>query len=425
MAAWGQPSVWGSQMCVRWQQKKGKGFPIEASRSTSIITSSSTTSVASSTMLSSGVSSKGFLMGPFQEGKLSQPSWTGDEPLSRLVSALISIKPLFALMSLGARQVLIGSAEKNGVPWRKLSEECLASDVYAEKDLLEDKSVIYPDYYVKNFHCYPDGNLSWKAASEVEAATSSMIIRAIPKAKNLEEAIKVLRGNWLRAIEDYHLVHSGNPEIRDILDVGCSVGISTRCLADTFPSAQVTGLDLSPYFVAVAQHKDKKEAAAGKRREKPIHWVHALGENTGLRAQSFDIVSLAYVIHECPQDATKGLLKEAFRLLRPGGTVALTDNSPKSKIIQNLPPPLFTLMKASEPWMDEYYSMDLEGLMYEVGFTNVKSQLTDPRHRTATGSLSNLQFRGEPSLLIIMYRGTSLLIVDMKWSNASEGLAPQ
>lgn len=326
-------------------------------------------------------------MGPFKEGELTRPSWTGDEPLSRLVSALISIKPLFAVMSLAARQVFIGSAEKNGVPWRKLSEECLASDVYAEKDLLEDKSVVYPDYYVKNFHCYPEGNLSWKAASEVEAATASMIIRAIPTAKDPEEATKVLRGNWLRAVEDHHFAHSGGREIKDVLDVGCSVGISTRCLADKFPSAQVTGLDLSPYFVAVAQHKDKKESAAGLRREKAIRWVHALGEDTGLPAASFDIVSLAFVIHECPQHATKALLKEAFRLLRPGGTVALTDNSPKSKIIQSLPPAIFTLMKASEPWMDEYYSLNLEELMHEVGFANVKSVLTDPRHRTATGTV--------------------------------------
>lgn len=67
-----------------------------------------------------------------------------------------------------------------------------------------------------------------------------MIIRAIPAAKNLEEANQVLRGNWLKAIENHHYAHLGSCEIRDILDVGCSVGVSTRCLADRFPSAQVT-----------------------------------------------------------------------------------------------------------------------------------------------------------------------------------------
>ena len=55
--------------------------------------------------------------------------------------------------------------------------------------------------------------------------------------------------------------------------------------------------------------------------------------------------------------------------------------------VQNLPPAIFTLMKSTEPWMDEYYTFDLEEEMEKIGFIHVESILTDPRHRTVTGSV--------------------------------------
>ncbi|XP_058105687.1 uncharacterized protein LOC131249130 isoform X1 [Magnolia sinica] len=319
----------------------------------------------------------------FEEGHLERPRWTGETPLSRLVGALISIKPLYSFMKLGARRVLISTAEKTNIPWRDMTKEILESEVYKELECVENPAIVYPDYYLNPFHAYDEGNLSWLAAAEAEAATMSMVRRAIPDAPSLDEANKIVRGNWLQAIEQHHLQYSGSSTIRDILDVGCSVGVSTRFLADKFPSANVTGLDLSPYFLAVAQYKDKRKAP----RTNPIRWIHANGEATGLPSNSFDIVSLAYVLHECPARAIVGLLKEALRLLRPGGTIALTDNSPKSKILQELSPVLFTLMKSTEPFLDEYYMLDLEQAMREAGFVTVCTNLTDPRHRTVTGTV--------------------------------------
>ncbi|KAK7830454.1 putative phycocyanin operon protein w [Quercus suber] len=148
----------------------------------------------------------------YEEGQLERPKWAGQTPLSRL-----------------------------------------------ELERIQNPSLVYPDYYLNPFHAYDEGNLSWLAAAEAEAATMSMARRAIPDASSLDEANEIIRGNWLQAIEQHHLQYSGNSTIRDILDVGCSVGVSTGYLADKFPSAKVTGLDLSPYFLAVAQFKEKKD----------------------------------------------------------------------------------------------------------------------------------------------------------------------
>ncbi|KAE8662803.1 seed biotin-containing protein SBP65-like [Hibiscus syriacus] len=181
----------------------------------------------------------------------------------------------------------------------------------------------------------------------------SMTLRAIPYASTLE-----------KATQEMH--------------IGCSVGLSTRFLTDEFPSAKVTGIDMSPYFLLVAQYKEKERSP----RKNPITWIHAAGENTGSQSESF-----GYVFHECPERAIIALVNEAFRLLKPGGTLSITDQAPKSKIIQELPPALFTLMKSTEPFLNEYNLTDLEGRLREAGFVTVKSMLTDPRHMTMTASV--------------------------------------
>ncbi|XP_022750827.1 uncharacterized protein LOC111299708 isoform X2 [Durio zibethinus] len=319
----------------------------------------------------------------YEEGERERPKWAEETPFSRLVKAFVSFKPLYSVLKLGARQVLISTAEKNNIRWREMRREILESDVYNELHSIENPSLQYPDYYLSPFHAYEEGNLSWMAAAEAEAATMSMTRRAIPYASSNEEATQELRGNWLQAIKQHHMKHSGNATIETILDIGCSVGLSATFLADEFPSAKVTGLDLSPYFLSVAQFKEKKRAP----RKNPIRWVHAAGEDTGLPSKSFDLVSFAFVFHECPERAIIALVDEAIRLLRPGGTFALTDQAPKSKILQELSPALFTLLKSTEPFLNEYFLTDMEGRLREAGFVNIKTMLTDPRHMTMTATV--------------------------------------
>ncbi|KAK7342478.1 hypothetical protein VNO80_25432 [Phaseolus coccineus] len=321
--------------------------------------------------------------GGYEEGKLERPKWAGETPLSRLVQVLISFKPLYSVLKLGARRVFISTAEKNNIPWRQMAKEVLESEVYKEMDSIQNQSLVYPDYYLNPFHAYEEGNLTWLAAAEAEAATMSMVRRALPNASSLEEANQILRGNWLQAIEQHHIQYSESSVVNDILDIGCSVGISTKYLADKFPTAKVSGLDLSPYFLAVAQHKEKRAMP----RKIPVRWIHANGEDTGLPSKSFDLVSLAFVLHECPTRVILNLVREAFRLLRPGGTLALTDFSLKSKVLQELSPVLFTLIKSTEPFLDEYYLTDMDETLREAGFVNITSILTDPKHVTITATV--------------------------------------
>lgn len=58
------------------------------------------------------------------------------------------------------------------------------------------------------------------------------------------------------ALQAYH-AHHGLTAPTAILDVGCSTGLSTRWLQQEFPQADLSGLDLSPYFLAVAELEER------------------------------------------------------------------------------------------------------------------------------------------------------------------------
>jgi len=307
----------------------------------------------------------------------SKPAWAGDDLLSQFVNVLIHTKPIYAVMKQQARQVLIKTAEKNGVLWRKAYAKLESSGVQQHLEQITNPNITYPDYYQVPFHAYDEGNLCWKAAFEAESATYAMALR-VWKDEPLtwQDAHTRLRTTFHQVLAEY-----GPQNVHDILDIGCSIGISTRSLHHYYQSVQGTtvrtvGLDLSPYMLTVAQMRDE---------QREIEWIHGKGEETGLPNSSFDLVTLQFVIHELPSFATESVLREALRLLRPGGFVAIVDNNPKSPVIQNLPPVLFTLMKSTEPWSDEYYTFDVEAAMQRVGFEQIITVPSDPRHRTILG----------------------------------------
>ena len=124
-----------------------------------------------------------------------------------------------------------------------------------------------------------------------------------------------------------------------------------------------------------------KTVAASRAALPAITWHHGAAEATGLPAAAYDLITLQFVCHELPQSATRAVLAEAARLLRPGGVIALVDQDPDSAVIRRLPAPIATLLKSTEPYLEEYFRLDLPAALQEAGFQNVRRTAADPRHR--------------------------------------------
>lgn len=291
---------------------------------------------------------------------------------SRLVNAVLAIKPLANLAKHQARQMMIKRAEKIGVPWTKDVQVLRSRDWAPHLVQVQNPHLNYPDYYCRSFHAYEEGNLSWEAALEVEVAASAVHAGIWPDAG--AQGDPKLRSS-------YHLIlKSQITEPRDILDLGCSVGMSTFALQKAYPQAKITGLDLSPYFLAVAHYRSEQHKAQ-------IKWVHAQAESTGLPNGSFDLVSTSLMCHELPQEATRQILHEAQRLLRPGGYLAIMDMNPKSQVYAKMPSYILTLLKSTEPYLDEYFSLDVVGTLVDAGFTAPTITCNTSRHRTIVAQL--------------------------------------
>ena len=57
-------------------------------------------------------------------------------------------------------------------------------------------------------------------------------------------------------------------------------------------------------------------------------YIHANAEAMPLEDQSQDVVAASYLVHEMPVKGTKGFLREAHRVLRHGGVIAIVDGDP-------------------------------------------------------------------------------------------------
>jgi ubiquinone/menaquinone biosynthesis C-methylase UbiE len=104
-----------------------------------------------------------------------------------------------------------------------------------------------------------------------------------------------------------------------ILDVGTGTGVLALEAVRRWPAAQVIGADASSGMLGVARVRADR---AGRPSDDPnLRWLHAPADAFPLMDGSVDVIVSSFVYQLVPDRAAA--FREAFRVLRPGGSIAL------------------------------------------------------------------------------------------------------
>ena len=215
----------------------------------------------------------------------------------------------------------------------------------AERLLSQAPNGPYPRYSLQKFHFQSDGYLS-------EAS-----------AERYDHQVEVLFGGGAAAMRRQALVPlkralaqaaTGGRGAARMLDLACGTGRFLREVKTNHPRLHVTGLDLSPHYLAVA----RRELAPWSR----TRLVEGAAEAMPFADREFAVVTCIYLFHELPPRIRRAVVGEIRRVLKPGGTLILVDS------LQTGDEPDYDAMLESfpagfhEPYYASYLREDLDRL---------------------------------------------------------------
>lgn len=106
--------------------------------------------------------------------------------------------------------------------------------------------------------------------------------------------------------------------VKRILEIGCGTGYFTQLLAETYPDAQITAIDLAENMIRKAEEQVEEEN---------VKFVIADAESLSQFAtETYDLIVSNAAIHWVQNP--DNLLKEAMNLLKPGGSFISTALGP-------------------------------------------------------------------------------------------------
>lgn len=112
---------------------------------------------------------------------------------------------------------------------------------------------------------------------------------------------------------------------RRILDLGCTIGHNTGAWKDTYPEAEVHGIDVAAPCLRYGLARARAQGRA-------IHFAQMNAESLEFPDASFDVVFSSMFLHEVPRKGIEKVFSEAYRVLKPGGLMLHMELPPNSQL---------------------------------------------------------------------------------------------
>lgn len=229
---------------------------------------------------------------------------------------------------------------------------------------LQDEVVVRAPVKTTEIHRQPGGYWRELRADDIEAGLNyTGTVEMYRAAKGMSTGKSATKDTFGRFVADVAQRRAPGLTPAAVLDMGCGTGEQTHAYKRVWPEADVHALDCARPFVRYA-HGAAEDAGLG------IHFHELDAAETGFVDESFDFITSIIMFHETSAAQVPRILKECWRLLKPGGLVLHLDvpyhahRIPLIKQVTND----WQVRYNGEPFWTGFVDLDMQAELVKAGF---------------------------------------------------------